>query len=180
MDPFVGQIQAFGFNFAPRGWALCDGQILDIASHTALFSLLGTTYGGDGRTNFKLPDLRGRTMIHYGTGPGLPAYRIGQVAGTGEITLNVMTMPTHDHNFAGEFSVGVSDEDANASEGNGKYLGGAQAYTDQAANGHLAGVLAPNGITVGNTGGSQPFNIMNPNQVVNFCIALVGIYPPRS
>jgi microcystin-dependent protein len=179
MNPFIGQIQAFGFNFAPRGWALCDGQLLQIAQNTALFSLLGTIYGGDGRTTFKLPDLRGRTMINYGNGPGLPAYRIGQVVGTEQVALNVLNMPSHDHDFAGFFTVGVSDEDANASEGNGKYLAGAQAYTDQAANGHLAGAMVSGGVTVGNTGGSQPFNIMNPYQVVNYCIALVGIYPSR-
>ncbi len=96
-DPFIGQIQTFGFNFAPRGWARCDGQLLPISSNSALFSLLGTTYGGDGRTTFGLPDLRGRAALHQGQGPGLSNRNLGQRAGAENTTLTVNQMPSHNH-----------------------------------------------------------------------------------
>src|SRR5687767_9318635 len=97
MEPFLGQIQAFGFNFAPRGWAQCQGQLLAINTNTALFSLLGTTYGGNGQTTFALPDFRGRTMVGQGQGPGLSAYTIGQVGGTESVTLTSNNLPAHTH-----------------------------------------------------------------------------------
>src|SRR4029453_7998397 len=96
-EPFLGQIQAFGFNFAPRGWATCDGQILPIAQNTALFSLLGTTYGGNGVNTFGLPDLRGRVAVHQGNGPGLSPYVIGEVTGTESVTLILTQMAAHNH-----------------------------------------------------------------------------------
>src|SRR5499426_4244130 len=96
-EPFLGQIQPFGFNFAPTGWATCDGQILSIAQHTALFSLLGTTYGGNGQTTFRLPDLRGRVPVHQGQGPGLSPYTLGEVTGTENVTLITTQIPAHNH-----------------------------------------------------------------------------------
>lgn len=178
MEPFLGQIQAFGFSFAPRGWANCDGQLLAISSNDALFSLLGTYYGGDGRTTFALPDFRGRTTIHQGTGPGLSPAIIGRKGGSYQVALNVTNLPSHNHTVSGGITVGVSDEDANASEGDGKYLGGAQVYTDQAANGQLAGVNSS--YHIGTNGMGQPFGIQNPSLAVNICIALIGIYPSRN
>jgi microcystin-dependent protein len=177
MEPFLGQIQAFGFTFAPMGWLRCEGQLLAISQNDALFSLLGTYYGGDGRTTFALPDFRGRTVIHQGDGPGVPPATMGHRGGIATATLTIANMPAHKHGITGELTVGVSDEDANASEGNGKYLAGAQVYTDQAANGHLAGVNSS--LDIGNNGGSQPFSIQNPSLAVNICMATVGVYPSR-
>jgi microcystin-dependent protein len=178
MEPFLGQIQAFGFNFAPRGWASCDGQLMPISQYQALYSLLGTIYGGDGRTSFGLPDLRGRFAIGHGNGPGLSPATLGAKGGANQVTLTVNNLPAHNHMVNGGISVGVSDEDANASEGNGKNLGGAQIYTDQASNGNIAGVSSPTETTL--TGGGQPLSVVNPYQVVNVCIALQGLFPSRN
>ncbi len=101
MEPFIGQIQLFGFGWAPQGWATCDGQLLSISSNTALFSLLGTTYGGDGRTTFALPDLRGRVPLHQGQGPGLSSYVLGEVLGQESVTLTTQQMPSHTHGIQG-------------------------------------------------------------------------------
>jgi len=166
--PFLGQIQSFGFNFAPRGWALCNGQLLAIASNTALFSLLGTMYGGNGQTTFGLPDLRGRTSLHFGQGPGLQNYTQGQVSGTETVTLISQEMPQHNHGL-------------NASAGTklnavpqANFLGGATIYTNAA----LDSVLEPT--SIGFAGNSQPHNNMQPYLVINWCIALEGIYPSRN
>ena len=110
MDPFIGMIVMFGGNFAPRGWATCDGQLLSISQNTALFSILGTTYGGDGRTTFGLPDLRGRVAIHPGTGPGLTNYKLGQKSGVNDVTLQVAQIPPHNHDVAPGARNGGGDE----------------------------------------------------------------------
>lgn len=172
-DPFIGQIQTFGFNFAPRGWALCDGQLLAIASNTALFSLLGTIYGGDGRTSFGLPDLRGRYAMHSGNGPGLSNRRIGDKSGTEVETLTVNQIPSHNH------TVGVQSGQGNQRSPVGNVLAAEPAnvtapYSNQAPN----GALAP--AAIGNTGGTQPHNNMPPYLVINFSIALTGIFPSRN
>ncbi len=178
MDPFVGQIQAFGFNFAPRGWAQCNGQLMSIAENNALFSLLGTYYGGDGRTTFGLPDLRGRFGMHMGNGPGLPAHQIGQKGGRNELYMTTANMPAHTHSLAGgTVNVPISTEDANASEGEGNYLANGTFY-------HNASSASYTGTSLGgNTsmaGGNIPMDITPPFQVINYCIALVGIYPSRN
>ena len=116
MEPFIGQIQAFGFNFPPQGWATCDGQLLPISSNSALFSLLGTIYGGDGRTTFALPDLRSRSIVHNGTGPGLDTISMGERAGFYQHTLTIAQMPNHTHN------IGVSSEAGEEANPTGKYL----------------------------------------------------------
>ena len=166
-EPFIGTIQMFGFNFAPRGWALCDGQLLPIAQNTALFSLLGTTYGGDGRTTFALPDLRGRVAIHQGTGPGLTNRRIGQNGGTERISIS--QMPEHTH-IAKGFS----------GSGNQEGPGGntwAQKNRDDDYSDQLPNVeMNPNAIQ--DTGGNSEH--MPPYLVVNHCIALVGLFPSRN
>jgi len=166
MNPFIGEIILFGGNFAPRGWAFCNGQLLPIAQNTALFSILGTTYGGDGRTTFALPDLRGRAAIHPGNGPGLSSYRLGEKGGSETNTLTVNQIPAHSH------SIGASEE-ATATDPNSGYVAG----TGAAAFATSTDVqLKP----TGNTGGGQSVNNIQPYECVNFIIALQGTFPSRS
>ena len=171
-EPFIGEIRIFGFTYAPRSWAFCDGQVLSIAQNTALFSLLGTTYGGDGRTTFNLPDLRGRAPIHHGNGPGLNTYQLGQKGGAETVTLTANEMPSHTHSIQAVSGIG----DAKSPTGN--FL--AQA-NDGEANFSTSGATAylnPNACTV--AGGSQAHSNLPPYLAINFSIALVGIYPSRS
>ena len=172
MEPFIGQVIMFAGNFAPRGWAFCDGQLLQISSNSALFSILGTTYGGDGRTTFGLPDLRGRAPIHEGTGPGLQPMQLGSKGGAQTTTLNVANLPAHSHviTMKGSGETGEKDDPS------GNAFGAAEIYTDQApAESMKAGM-----ITAANTGANQPFNNYQPYQVLNYIIALIGTYPSRS
>ena len=185
-SPFIAQIVMFGGNFAPRGWAFCEGQLLSISQNTALFSILGTTYGGDGRTSFALPDLRGRQAIQPGTGPGLPTYRLGQRGGNYEHTMTVNQMPNHNHtaSFAGA-AAGLPASTEEASESTpaaGLVLAAttAEIYTDESPNTTLAGPDAGGTVTVNNNGGQQAFNIMDPFLAVNYIIALQGIFPSRN
>jgi len=157
----------FGFNFAPRGWARCDGQLLPIAQNTALFSLLGTTYGGDGRTTFALPDLRGRVPIHPGNGPGLSPYQQGQRGGTENVTLIAQQIPAHSH------SQPCSSDDPNAgSPVDNVPAAVANPIYATAANAAMA--------ATGPVGGSQPHTNIQPYLAVYFCIALQGIFPSRN
>ena len=170
-NPFLGEIRLFPYNFAPRGWAFCAGQILPIAQNTALFSLLGTTYGGNGVTTFALPDLRGRVAISSGQGPGLSDYLLGQIGGVESITLNSTQLPAHAHPFAppcntDDPSAGSPKNNFPASVGNPIY-----ATTSNAAMG--AG-------TTGLSGSGQPFPILQPYLTLNYCIALNGIFPSRN
>jgi microcystin-dependent protein len=171
-DPFVAEIRVFGFNFAPKGWALCDGTVLKISQNTALFSLLGTMYGGDGRTTFALPDLRGRAPMNYGNGAGLTPRAEGEVGGEPSVTLIPHEMPTHNH-----FVQSVADDaDLQAPDptaGLAKSLN-ATLYNTSFDN---HGFMDTN--TVGFTGGNQPHNNMQPYLALNFCIALQGIFPAR-
>ena len=168
-EPFIGEVRLVGFNFAPRGWAFCDGQILAIQSYTALFSLLGTTYGGDGRTTFGLPDLRGRTPIGVGTGPGLTPRTWGAKGGVESVTLNATQIPPHSH------TVNVSGESADSNKPQGNELASGQFY--HATSTSQAQLAAG---TVANTGGGQSHENMEPFLVMRWCIALTGIYPSRS
>jgi len=168
-EPFLGQIQPFAFNFAPRGWTKCDGQLLQISQYSALFSLLGTTYGGDGRTTFGLPDLRGRTSIHQGTGAGLSARSMGQKSGTETNTLAVANLPAHSHPMQ------ARAEPATSNKPTGNLLGaGQQIYEPGAQDTEMSNQ------SIGNTGNGQAVNNMQPFLVNNWCIALVGIFPPRN
>ncbi|MCH3884708.1 phage tail protein [Tenacibaculum aquimarinum] len=176
MEPFIGQIQAFGFNFAPRGWALCNGQLLAISANSALFSLLGTTFGGDGRTSFGLPDLRGRSIVHVGNGPGLSNISWGEKGGDEQVYLNTTNMPSHNHTAV----INATNGDGDESIPNGGYLansGNIDFYAEENQN----GVALNNGsITVGNTGGNLPFQNRNPFLGIYVSIAMQGIYPSRN
>jgi microcystin-dependent protein len=170
-EPFIGEIRANGFNFAQRGWAFCDGQLLPISQNSALFSLLGTTYGGDGRTTFGLPDLQGRAALHMGQGPGLSNRPLGQKSGAETNTLNVNQLASHNHLFSppsgstsGNTDVATNNVFTLAEEDN--YLNSTNAAMAEG--------------TTGNTGANSAVNNMQPYQVVNFCIALVGIFPSRN
>jgi microcystin-dependent protein len=173
-EPFIGQVQIFPYNFAPRGWAFCNGQILSIAQNTALFSLLGTNYGGNGQTTFGLPDLRGRAPISSGQGPGLASYSLGQLSGTESATLNVTNMPSHNHTT----SSFCNSSEGGASSPAGAYLGktGGDALYAPTHDNSSMGPMPPTGLT----GGNQPFSILPPYLVLNYCIALEGIFPSRN
>ena len=173
-EPFLGMIAIYGFNFAPRGWAMCNGQILPIAQNTALFSLLGTMYGGNGQTTFALPDLRSRWPNHVGQGPGLSNYSQGQAAGTESATLTINSMPGHNH----PFTIGANDSDGDTNTPTTQTLLGIAA-PGNIFNKQAATVQMPGG-TTGIVGGSQPFSIIQPYLTLNFCIALEGIFPSRN
>ena len=173
-DPFVAEIRIFPFNFAPKGWAWCDGQILPLSQNTALFSLLGTTYGGNGKSNFALPDLQGRAPMHPGQGPGLSLHDLGETGGSQTVTLLESEIPAHPHQLVG----------ANA-PGNVQFpqpavtfarATGGDAYVTAPTNAQLT-PMAPQALAP--TGGTGPHNNMMPYLTFYFCIALQGVFPPR-
>jgi microcystin-dependent protein len=171
-DPFLAEIRIFGFNFAPSGWALCDGQLLAIAQSTALFSLLGTTYGGDGKITFALPDMQGRAPMFFGQGAGLSLYNEGEQGGTETVTLLVSEIPLHNHGVMAQSTTGnrtspVSNAFTRASAGK-PYIPTNTTLVNMSTQ-----ALAP-------AGGDQPHNNMMPYLTLNFCIALQGIFPPRT
>ena len=170
-DPFVAEIRIFPFNFAPTGWALCDGQILPLSQNTALFSLLGTTYGGDGKSTFALPDLQGRAPMHPGQGKGLSLYDLGQQGGTDNVTLLESELPLHPHQLRGNT---LDTADTNVPSPNAAFaLSSGGTLYQTAMNAQLAPeALAP-------AGGSLPHNNMQPYLTLTFCIALQGVFPPR-
>ena len=172
-DPFVGEIRIFAGTFAPRSWAFCDGQLLSIIGNEALFSLLGTIYGGDGRTTFGLPDMRGRLPMHQGTGPGLSNRRLGNKSGVENVTLNSTQLASHSHGLGHTYSRAdvASPVDAVLA----RSAAGDLQFIDHVVN---AGSMASEAI--GNTGQGGAHNNMPPYQCVNFIIALFGTYPSRS
>lgn len=172
MTPFIGQIVAFGFNFAPIGWAFCDGQLMAISENEALFSLLGTIYGGDGRTTLGLPDLRGRSMVHMGSGPGLSTFNIGAKGGRETITLGINNLPSHRH------SVTATTNDATLDEAAAGARFGTAGTPIYAPTGSGTVILSNDSTTA--VGGSQSFNNREPYQAVRICIALLGIFPSRN
>jgi len=188
MDPFLGQIQPFGFNFAPRGWAKCDGQLMPISQYSALFSLLGTMYGGDGRTTFALPDLRGRSIVHVGNGPGLTPITQGEKGGVESLHITLQNMPSHSHVlqdgvahvnvYTTENNNGSADSDGGA---NGLGTGGTmpEIYRESPTTADHVGGVSISGSTNPN-GGSIPMSSRNPFLGINVCIALQGIFPSRS
>jgi len=168
-EPFLGEIRVFGFNFAPQGWAQCNGQILPIAQNTALFSLLGTMYGGNGVNTFALPNLQGRAPVHMGTSGGVPNISIGQSGGAASITLSVNQMPAHGHAVA---CCSVAGKEASPA---GNYL--AKKTKDFATAGDNNTMAAG---MIQHAGGNQAVPTQSPFLGLNFCIALVGIYPSRA
>lgn len=171
-DTFLAEIRIFGCNFAPRGWALCNGQLLPISQNTALFSLLGTTYGGNGQTTFALPDLQGAAPMHPGQGPGLTPRTLGEQGGSPAVSLIAPEMPLHSHDLKAVGSLG----NRTAPQGNSlARVSGATPYAPAGGP-----TTAMSNQAVGLAGQGQPHNNMQPYLTLNFCIALQGIFPPRS
>jgi microcystin-dependent protein len=169
MDPYLGQLMLVAFNYAPVGWALCNGQLISIQSNNALFSLLGTTFGGDGRQTFGLPDLRGRAPIHNGQGAGLPPYVMGQVGGSPTVTIFASNLPAHSHAVA-----------ATATASSKSPAGNVPAYTDGGSSyGAPDGTSMSSAMVTGGGGGPAPLDNTSPYLVMNWVIATQGIYPPR-
>ena len=172
-DPFVAEIRIFPFNFAPKGWAFCDGQILPLSQNTALFSLLGTTYGGDGKSNFALPNMQGNAPMHPGQGPGLSLHDLGETGGSDTVSLLESEIPAHSHT---QMASNQPGEDASpANEALARSVGASlyQSVTNQSIVQLAAQALAP-------AGGDQPHNNLQPYLTLNCCIALQGVYPPRT
>jgi microcystin-dependent protein len=171
-EPFLAEIKVFGFNFAPRGWAPCSGQLLPISQYTALFSLIGTYYGGDGRSTFQLPNLNGRVPMHTGQGPGLQLRSLGETGGVPSVTLLEGEMPTHNHRAKARSALGTNAKipvnNIALAESQGNHAYGA---VEKEVN------LSPN--EIGFAGGSQPHNNLMPYLTLNYCIALQGVFPRR-
>jgi microcystin-dependent protein len=169
-DPFIGEIRLFPYDFAPRGWAFCNGQVLSISQNTALFALIGTIYGGDGRTTFALPDLRGRVAVSSGQGPGLSSYALGEGGGEEKVSLAEDQMPSHQHQMP------VNATSSGSRSPNNRYLGRVSTGTAYAA-APSGKTLNPQAITP--VGGGQPHENRPPHLTLNYCIALEGIFPAR-
>ena len=170
-EPFIGEIRMFAGTFAPRGWAFCDGQLLAVSQNDALFSLYGTLYGGDGRTTFGLPDMRGRIPVHQGTGPGLSQRRLGAKGGSETVTLTTNQMPSHTHIMQANTQVGDSGDPA------GRLLAevvGFRLYREDPQD------VSFNANAITSTGGSRSHTNMMPTLCVNFIVALIGIFPSRT
>lgn len=173
-EPFIAEIRIFAGNFAPRGWAFCNGQLLPISQNTALFSLIGTTYGGDGRTTTALPNMEGRAPMHPGRGPGLTAKRLGQQGGVKTVTLSEAQMPNHSHTQLGSAEETEFDGTNNPKDSvTGTLEGGKELY------GNPSNLQPLSETAVGSAGGSQAHNNMQPFLTMNFIIALQGLYPSR-
>ena len=180
-EPFIAEIRLMAINFAPRGWAFCDGQLLPIAQNTALFSLIGTTYGGDGRTTTALPNLQGRAPMHPGRGPGLTSRRLGERVGTSNVTLTESQIPEHKHSYnvvpttatvtqpSSSVMLGLHDS------GGQKGVLPVPFYSSDATN-----MVSMNSMSIGYMGGGQAHENMQPFLTLNYCIALMGLYPSRS
>jgi microcystin-dependent protein len=177
MEGTIGEIRMFAGNFAPRTWAFCANQILPIAQNTALFSILGTTYGGNGQTTFALPDFRGRVAVGTGQGPGLPNVTLGELAGSQTATLTTNNMPAHNHALTGAVTPQAATDGKLSNDATGRYIGPGNFF---AASTELV-PMAPltSNLTVGINGGSQPFSIMPPYLGMNYIICLFGIFPSR-
>jgi microcystin-dependent protein len=172
-DPFVAEIRIFPFNFAPKSWAFCDGQLLPISQNTALFSLLGTVYGGDGKSNFALPNLQGSTPMQQGQGPGLSLRDLGEIGGEETVTLLDSEMPSHNHGVKAD-GVGTLPGPGGNAWGSGLKTGPSLYQASNAAN------VPMNPTALSLAGGNQPHNNLMPFLTLNFCICLVGIFPPRT
>ena len=174
-EPFVAEIRMFGFNLAPKGWAFCDGQLLPISQNTALFSLLGTTYGGDGKSTFALPNLQGCVPLQQGQGPGLSLYDLGETGGASSISLLQTEMPTHYHSALCSTNAG----DQPSPGGNVWAVAKVGRQADNRYSATVGSGPQMNPVALSPAGGSLPHNNMPPYLVLNFCIALQGVYPSR-
>jgi microcystin-dependent protein len=172
-DPFVAEIRIFPFNFAPKGWAFCDGQLLPLSQNTALFSLLGTTYGGNGKSNFALPDLQGRAPMHPGQGPGLSLHDLGETGGSDTVTLLESEIPAHNHtvNVAANPAL-LAVPSPSVSLARSRTVNAYQTNSTQ-------NLVTMAGETIAPAGGDAPHNNLMPYLTLNFCIALQGVFPPR-
>jgi microcystin-dependent protein len=175
-EPYLAEIKMFGGNFAPRGYSLCNGQLLAISQNTALFALLGTTYGGNGTSNYALPDMQGRAPVHQGNGTGVDPVSLGEVSGTPTVTLTTSQLPSHTHPISGATIANSNPGETPASN---------TLFTNSAPNQVYAAALNPGGINLATqsitlTGGSQPHNNMQPYLAVTFIIALQGVFPVRN
>lgn len=168
-EPFIGEIRMVAFNFAPRGWALCNGQLLSIRDNQALFSLIGTTYGGDGRTTFALPDLRGRVPLHTGQGQETSYYRLGESRGQEQVSLEVEELPAHQHQLSATSAEAVTEVPQQQLLANTEQLTYAEGNAD----------VPMHPAAIGSIGNSQPHENRQPFLTLNFVIALEGIFPPR-
>jgi len=173
-NPFLAEIRIFPFNFPPKGWAFCDGQILPLSQNTALFSLLGTTYGGDGKSNFALPNMQGNAPMHPGQGPGLSLHDLGETGGSDTVTLLESEIPSHSHSlnanaFPATLGLGSATAAIAHSQGGNAFI----ANTTQ-------NIVQMSDQTIAPAGGDQPHNNLMPYLTLNFCIALQGVYPPRT
>lgn len=178
MEGTIGEIRMFAGTFAPRTWALCQNQIISISQNTALFSILGTTYGGNGQTTFALPDFRGRVAVGTGTGPGLPNIQLGQMAGSPTVTLQTTNMPAHNHSVTGTVTMQGAADGALSTDPTGRRPGPAAMYSASSAD--LVNMApAVTSLNVGINGGSQPFSIMPPYLGMNYIICMFGIFPSR-
>ncbi|HXA28127.1 MAG TPA: tail fiber protein [Candidatus Angelobacter sp.] len=173
-NPFVAEIRIFGFNFAPAGWAMCNGQLMPISQNTALFSLLGTTYGGDGKSNFALPNLQGSAPMNFGQGNGLSLRDLGEVGGEQTVTLLQSEMAAHSHNAQANNATGTSNSPAGQVWSTSPFQRGQQKLYTTPAN------VQMNPAALSITGASLPHNNMMPYLTLSFCIALQGIFPARS
>lgn len=170
-DPYIGEIRMFAFNYAPVDWLPCNGQLLPINQYQALFALIGTTYGGNGTTNFALPDLRGRVPMGFGQGPGLTSRNIGNASGNETTTLLATQMPAHTHTVNAQTSPGNTNVPTNNILGNAG--GFDNDFTNATANTIMSGTM------VNSAGGSQPFSIIQPSLAVGYCISINGLWPQR-
>ena len=175
MDPFVAEIRMFPFNFPPRGWAFCNGQLLPISQNTALFSLLGTTYGGNGQSNFGLPNLQGAAAKFFGQGPGLQLYDEGQQGGEDAVTLQTSQIPQHTHTLNARTVGGQADPIGRLHGSAGTQLPPPNFYSDA-----LGSAQTMNGVALAPVGSDLPHNNLQPYLVVSFCIAMQGVFPPRT
>jgi microcystin-dependent protein len=171
MDPFVAEIRIFPFNFAPKGWAFCNGQLLPLSQNTALFSLLGTTYGGNGMSNFGLPNMQGNAPMHPGQGPGLSLHDLGEIGGSETVTLLETEIPAHTHNVNGA-TADIADSNVPVNNNIGK--ASTKVFNT------VGTAVQMNATSISPVGSSIPHNNMMPYITLSFCIALQGVYPPRS
>ncbi len=180
MEGYIGEIRMFAGNFAPRNWAYCQGQLMSIAQNTALFSILGTTYGGDGQVTFGLPDFRGRLAIGIGQGPGLSDYELGQMAGSENITLLLPNLPAHNHIVTGTVTLKASSDGVTETDPTGKNLGPGNTYTTAADLVDMALGNTDVKLSTAPVGGNVPYSHLQPYLAMNYIICTEGIYPSRN